>query len=423
MQIRYLTVRRSAIVQYVLIFLILQYAGGRVFAAMGSDTGYFVTLVLCVILGIIYRNALIRNNSYIRFIGILFFLCTLVGILSGGDLSLGTILSLISRFLLIYMAIYVAPDDFSRRMVKLIYIMSIISLIEYTFIILVGADQAISMVFSRLYEIPCGHAWLRSSYGLFLIGFNFMDPTRNAYMFGESGEYQAVIVMALYFIINVFVELEDKQRKRYLLVLFITLITVQSTTGYFAALILLFMLMKTNNQEISKNTKIIVFLGIVLLGVYVMFFASSNSIVYTRFFSKFISEGGIDFTVYTGADRVESIITLGKLLSSDFVSVLLGMGYVGMVAQTGGFLCAGIINFILMFGVITSIYVFVFLWYRSYRYLGKVTDVLCITAIFLNMGLSQPDFMAITSLVMITYPWIYEISTGMALKKREERHG
>lgn len=410
-----LQVSKKGVLQYLFIFLILQYAGGRVFAAIGSDNGYLITLILCGITGVVWSKALLYKNGYIQFTLTVFGLCIIGILLSGFCLSMGTVLSLISRLVLIYIAVYIDPDKFSQRLVKIIYIMSVISLIEFALISIIGADQAIALFFSKLYEIPCGHAWLRSSYGLFIIGFNFMDPTRNAYMFGEAGEFQAVIVMALYFIIVGYVDLEDSVKKRYLIVLFVTLITVQSTTGYFAAIVLMLMLLNSRETAINGKIKGIAVLIVAIVGIYLFFFASENSIVYTRFFNKFLAGDKIDFAVYTGEDRVHALITFGELMSSSFFSVLVGMGYSGLIEKTGAFLCAGLINYLLMFGLINGFYTLAVIVYHAYDNFRKPLDFLCTIFLFVNMGLSQPDFMAITSVVIILYPWIHEVLTGIRI--------
>lgn len=417
---RSLLVSKTEIIQYLYIFLIFQYAGGRVFAAIGSDNGYLITLILCGLSGVIFSKALLYHNSYMRFVIVTFGLCVVGVIITGLDLSMGTVLSLISRLLLIYIAVYIDPENFSLRLVKLVYLMCVISLIEFGVISVIGADRAISLFFSNLYEIPCGHEWLGSSYGLFLIGFNFMDPTRNAYMFGEAGEFQAVVVMALYFIICGFVDLEDRKKRRYLLVLFITLITVQSTTGYFAAIVLVCMLLNSKNTAINDRIKRIAVLLIAIAGIYILFFASENSIVYTRFLNKFTAGNKIDFAVYTGEDRVAALVTFGKLLSDSFFSVLFGMGYTGLIEKTGTFLCAGLINFLLMFGLIVGVYTLIVIVFHIYDNFKKMFEVLCTLFLFVNMGLSQPDLMAITSLIIIFYPWIYETFTGIKIRNQCE---
>lgn len=411
MQRNPLEISKSGFLQYLLIYIILQYAGGRVFAAIGSDQGYLITIILCVFLGAVWRNYLLRKNSYTSFITILGILCVMTMALTLGGLSVGTTLSLFSRFLVVYIAILIDKEKFVYRMVRLVYIMAVISLIEYAFISIVGADTAIATVFSHLYEIPCGHAWLRSSYGLFVIAFNFMDPTRNAYMYGEAGEYQAVLVMAAFLLLTNSEYFKPKQQRRYLVILFITLITVQSTTGYFALILLVMLVLFGKGNITNKYVKALVIAFVVIAGVYSLFFAGSESLIYTRFLNKFVSNEGIDFGVYTGADRVYALISYGALFVNDFFNVLIGMGYDGIVSRLGSFTCAGLINSLLMFGMIPNIYMYYNTFQKNMIFSKSKLESVVTIALMINMGLSQPDLFAITSIVMLCYPWISNLYT------------
>ncbi|WP_418747607.1 hypothetical protein [Frisingicoccus sp.] len=405
-------VSKTGLIQYILIYLILQYAGGRVFAAIGSDRGYLITIVLCGIFGVLWRNYILANNSHTVFVVALGLLCLMTIVLSFGGLSVGTTLSLLSRFILVYLAIVINEDKFVYRIVRLIYYMAIISLIEYIFISFVGADTAVELVFSRLYEIPSGHGWLMSSYGLFIFAFNFVDPTRNSYMYGEAGEYQAVLVMAAYLLLTNSWRFEQKELRKYLIVFFITLITVQSTTGYFALILLVVLVLFEKRDVTNAYIKRIVAILVTVAGIYSIFFARSDSLVYTRFLNKFISGNQIDFAVYTGADRVDSILSYGTLLTKDFFNTFIGMGYSGIVSRLGDFTCAGIINSLLMFGIIPNVFIYYNLIKNNAGFTKKRIETIIAVALMVNMGLSQPDLFAITSIVILCYPWISNLYIG-----------
>ena len=128
-RISLLHINQNAIIQYLLIYLLIQYIGGRVAEALGSDLFFGGTLLLCVYLMLQMPNRLPLKKSVFGFLIILACSLGLSFAVTGGALSIGTILSILSRFILVYVAIQYDVQNFICRFIKMVFLMACISLI------------------------------------------------------------------------------------------------------------------------------------------------------------------------------------------------------------------------------------------------------------------------------------------------------
>ena len=297
-------INKDAIIQYILIYIMIQYIGGRVLTVLGSDLFYGGTLIFCIFLMYIFSNRIPLKKSVFVHLILLGFSMSITFIITSGDLSIGTILSIATRFILVYVAIQFNTDRFLDRFLKLVFIMSCVSLFEFAFVQILGETRALSL-FSHLYETKNGAYWLGNSYGLFFICYNFMDSARNAYMFGEPGEYQILVITALYFMTFYDIDLHKKGKTRYYIIFLITLITTQSTTGYFNLIALAVVVLLMNRDKINPTIRKIILGGILILILYMFLGYSQDSFLYKNFFSKILSEEGtLDLASNTGLARV-----------------------------------------------------------------------------------------------------------------------
>ena len=244
-------INRKAIYQYLWIYISIQFIGGRLAAALGADLFIGGSLALALAYVLIHKSLLnTESTSIALLVGMMLLMfCTIF--LTSGGLSLASSLSVITRFLVVMVTMSVDRENFLHRFLKTVYVFSIISLILFTFVQVVGQAMAISVLFSKLYEIRGG--WRGSTYGLFLICYDFMDASRNAYMFGEPGEYQMLIMLALYFLAFKETEMDEKTRKKYLVVFLITMLTIQSTTGFFSLVVFCVCVLLSHSKSINRN--------------------------------------------------------------------------------------------------------------------------------------------------------------------------
>ena len=403
-RISLLHINQNAIIQYLLIYLLIQYIGGRVAEALGSDLFFGGTLLLCVYLMLQMPNRLPLKKSVFGFLIILACSLGLSFAVTGGALSIGTILSILSRFILVYVAIQYDVQNFICRFIKMVFLMACISLIEFVFVQIVGVSNALGL-FSHLYEIRNAFSWLGSSYGLFFICYNFMDPARNAYMFGEPGEYQILLITALYFMTFYDVEVDRKTKMRYYLVFLIALITTQSTTGYFNLIALAVAVLLMNREQVHPFVRRIIVASIAALILYLIFFYSENSFLYRNFFSKILSDSNtLDLATNTGVARVGPMKRFVETINAVPHKLIFGVGFSGLDSlPLGGYSTCGLINSIAMIGIISSVLLYGKMFESLFRRSKGLIQAFLGMFIVINMGLSQPSILAITSVLICMY--------------------
>lgn len=203
--------------------------------------------------------------------------------------------------------------------------------------------------------------------GLFLYSMRQVDYRRNAGIFTEPGVYQMVLNTALFVLIfmkDKLLNLTDKKIKKYVLIILITLITTQSTTGYIGGLLILLFGMFTN-IDISKSLRRTILTGFLLasgLLLYDYIQRGTDSLFSVAIVEKlFGPESGFSaITVGSGGARLGTIfLALQSIMQHPF-----GIGYnnFGVLLNTEltGYVAASIVTFGAVWGVFTLAFV---LWW------------------------------------------------------------
>lgn len=388
--------------QYFLIYLTLQFIGGRIFTYFGSNM-YGVALVIAIMVIVLHypRYKFPQCQNWIILIGMSLIISFLLTV---GDLSARTCLSVMSRFIVVWATVLWNKEEFSKRFVKVTAFLCGASLV--TFILMQGPGYSfVSRLFTYL---PCVRSikGVPISYGLFAFVFNVMDPFRNSGIFGEPGEMQIMVNLGLYFVLYNCEDLENKSKIKYIVLFLITMRTNLSTTGLFntAIIILAFVLGKHRNKNYIVRRFLHVFL--VVMVVYLLFFAGENSFVYSAVLNKITVNGKIDLSGSTGSARLLSFIVLNKVISSSPLSLIFGVGFRGMgrfSSEETALACSGLISGLIMYGAITNILIY-----------GKVIslvtknrinwyETIALIFVILNNGLSQPDIMAVAPVIIAVY--------------------
>lgn len=403
-----LLIKKKSILQYFYIYLMIQFIGGRLLSAIQPSIFYGLTLLISLFFLFRRQYLIIYDKKFFKFIIILAYSLLFTCVLTTGGLSIPTLISIISRFLIVYIAVVVDRENFIKRFLKLVYIMCIISLVLYALVMILGTDR-LSPIYSNLYEIKNRVEWMGSSYGLFFIVFNFMDPSRNAYMFGEPGEYQILVITAMYLLVfkynSINIKINDK--RKYLIVFIITIISIQSATGFFNFGMLLLVSLVHSRKKIPLKIKRVLTFVLITLGIYLLFFATENSIFYTKFLSKFITDSNtIDFSITTGEDRVDTIKKLFSIIKTYPHLLIFGVGYEGVVKLNGSYSISGIVNTVVMLGMFTCIILYGFIVRNIIKYSKSIGEVILLIFIIINMGLSQPDLLSIMTVLIGCYEFL-----------------
>lgn len=403
---------KTAIIQYFYIYLMLSSAGMAFPAYIGND--FFI--ILLSLMGIYYfffKSSLYNlQKQYTFFIGILFFSMTLVII--GSTLSLGTALSITSILLIVYATYKIDPLHYIQRLIKSIYYISIISIILFSITRLLGFDF-FSTLFPHLY--PSIHRDNQIySYGGFIYRFVPLHSDRNCGPFGEPGQYQCILSVALYFTLFRASLFNPKNRIRYLVVFFITLITTLSTSGYIGMAILIICFSLHSSKAINKQVKyvfIAMTLGIIL---FISTTKLGNDFINIAVYDKIYENGQLDLSNKSGGARTASIIGVLSTIYHHPIT-LFGVGY-DELQKMGLEGCAGFLYLLLAIGVMPFFILFGFCFHQIFKYNKGIWNIIVRILLVINMGLGQPHIMNFALFTMMLYPYFIANS----LKKARISH-
>lgn len=379
-------IRKNAVIHYLLLYMVLIFQGS-VFFNNNQDILYIsVFLIVAVMAGIKHFKF---QKRYITNLILLLFSLFITFITSGGSLSIASILNILSRFLLVYIAYYYNEDKFIERFLKLNVFLAAISIVMY----------ALQMVNINIITaiLPRETSSSNIYYGKFLYTYAY-GSSRNCGIYTEPGLYSIVLTAALFVALFFETGLSAKQQRIYTSVLVIALVSAKSTTGYLSLLIILgFLLMKSKTMHITKTARWIL-LGIIIF-VAIDLYIGENGLIQRYFIDKlFSSDGKIDLTVSSGKSRYYSMIADMNIAKSH----PFGIGYSTYSDIWRNYLevfipdrssCVGITKSCATIGLFSTAIIIYFLvenCFRSYKDKGVV--VLFIV-LLLNITLGQPQIL------------------------------
>lgn len=388
-------IKPQSLFQYFLIYWLLLDAGAAAVSVMGTNTYYMSLLMLGIGTCFVMKNTRqfrgIFKYQFQIFCFILVMLYAITFFMSFGGLYYTIILSHIGRISIVLAAVTVAPDKFTARFIKMVSVLAMISLIIFIGYFAVGTGFW-SFITSHLPVARAGTLSLGPQYGMFFLCFNYFDPSRNAYIFGEPGEYQLVISAALFLLLFVKTELTIKEKKVCLLILLITMVTIQSTTGYISLAVLLTCTLLNHDKSAQEDVRIIkkFLIGVAIFAVIgILFFDGWDYFINKVIMEKIITDtGSVDFNQGTASARWNGFFRLGEYIAQHPLSCIFGIGFAGRAA-TNVTSCNGFANSVLDYGVLTIGW----LIYNYYKSLIKYTNIHGTIAglfIIMNTWFGQP---------------------------------
>lgn len=201
------------------------------------------------------------------------------------------------------------------------------------------------------------------------------------------------------------VDVDRKTKVRYYAVFLITLITTQSTTGYFNLIALAVAVLLMNREQVHPFVRRIIIASIAALILYLVFFYSENSFLYRNFFSKILSDSNtLDLATNTGVARVGPMKRFVETINAVPHKLIFGVGFSGLDSlPLGGYSTCGLINSIAMIGIISSVLLYGKMFESLFRGSKGLIQAFLGMFIVINMGLSQPSILAITSVLICMY--------------------
>lgn len=396
--------RKSVILQFFLIYWMLLDVGSDAVSVISTNVYYLSLLGLGIGICILKKNTeqfkTVFKDSFQVFCLMLIALYALTFLLSFGGLYYTIILSNIGRIAIVVAAVIVDPDNFTSRFIRIVSVLATVSLIIF-FGYYFGGTGFWSSITSHLPVARKATLSLGAQYGMFILCFNYFDPTRNAYIFGEPGEYQLVISTALFLLLFVKSKLSDRERKYYLLILLITMVTIQSTTGYISLVVLLICTFLNTDKSAEVNTGLIkkfLFAVVFFAIIGVAFFDGWDYFIHKVLTEKIVSESGrVDLTQGTASARWNGFFRLGEYIKNDPLRCILGIGYEARV-KSGVTSCNGFANSVLDYGILTI----VGLIYNYFISLMKYSNIYATVAglfVIMNTWFGQP--MPLYTLVIV----------------------
>lgn len=388
-------------------------SAGMAFPAYIGNDNYIILILLMGMYYILNKKALLHlQTHFLLFIGCLFLSMLLVVI--GSTLSLGTALNVTSIPLIIYATYKIDPANYLQRLVKLIFYIALISLILFTATRLFGFNS-FSGIFSHLYTSFYREGQVYS-YGGFLYRFVTLHSNRNCGPFGEPGQYQCILSVALYFTLFRPYLFEARERMRYMIVFFLTLITTLSTSGYIGMAILIFCFLQYSSRTVDKRMKYVYMVMVICCVLFMSMTKLGNDFMNTVVFQKIFENGQLDFSNNSGGARTISISSVLSTIAHHPIT-LIGVGYDELRNMgVGG--CAGFLFLPLAIGIIPFSILFGFCFYQIFKYNKGNWDIIVRILLVLNMGLGQPHIMNFALFTMMLYPYF----TANSIKKIRISH-
>ena len=418
-----ISISKSKFLQYFLIYWMLLDAGAAAVGYFMSTDIYFLSL-LGLGLGICFlkKNTVQFKKcfkySFQVFSLVLLTLYLITFLFSFGGLYYTIILSNIGRIAIVVAAVTIDPENFTARFIRVVSILAAVSLVIFLGYSIVGTEFW-TPITSHLPLAREEKPSLGPQYGMFFLCFNYFDPTRNSYIFGEPGEYQLVISTALFLLLFVKSKLSERERKIFLIILLITMVTIQSTTGYFSLAVILVCALLNRDSSAKSNTSILkkFLIGIIIFSIIgVLFFDGWDYYINKVLTEKIVNESGdVDFTQGTASARWSGFLRVGEYILNYPLNCIFGIGYDDRF-KVGVTSCNGFTNSILDYGILTIVWLVYNYIKALFRYTNLFTTIAGIF-IIMNTWFGQPVPLYTLIIVIAFTPLLVADKTPKSLSR------
>lgn len=365
-----LRIRKSAIMQYFLIYILICFQGSLAFR-------YYNTLFIAIaFFAAVYVG--IKKHKQIPGHFFLFLIVLTISLimeilLTNGGVYLSSIVSVLARFCIVLAAYWYIEDTFVERFVKMIVFLAVISLIGFCIVSI--APDILKKIMIEHKEILNTYwsTYSVSLYGGILFAFS-TDMARNIGIFHEPGLYQIVLNSALYVMLfkRDKLNITNKQYNVFLFVLVIALLSTMSTTGIIGMIALFCVYFVFYKEKTNRKIKGLLLVTIIS-AIIVSYFSGGGGYLDKYVFSKILSdEGQIDFSNSTGSSRILSLISDLSI----FRQHIFGIGYVNYnnafknnlldktIADTSS--CVGLTQVLAILGIVVfAIIIFYYVYLMS----------------------------------------------------------
>lgn len=388
-----LQIRKSTIVQYFLIYILICFQGSLAFR-------YYNTLFIAIAFFAAAYVGIKKHEQipghFLLFLIVLTISLIMEILLTNGGVYLSSIVSILARFCIVLAAYWYIEDTFVERFVKMIVFLAVISFIGFC---IVSIEPNILKKLMIEHKEIMNTYW--SSYSVSLYGgilFAFSSGTgRNIGIFHEPGLYQIVLNSALYLMLfkRDKLNITNKQYNVFLVVLAITLLSTMSTTGIIGMIALFCVYFVFYKEKTNRKIKGLLLITIIC-AIIVSYFSGGSGYLDKYVFSKIFSDGGqIDFSNSTGSSRILSLISDLSI----FRQHIFGIGYVNYnnafknnlldktISDTSS--CVGLTQVLAILGIVVFaviIFYYIYLMSKNLTTAQKIGFIV----FFINTSLAQP---------------------------------
>lgn len=202
------------------------------------------------------------NNRFVVYAAGFACFLLLIHFYTGGSLELGSVIGTTLKLITAYLVIKTLGDRFVDTYVKVVVFLAVISLFGYLSDRLSLLDGLISVLPKVQVAPGTGYGYE----GIFYL-FRFREHLdRNNSIFFEPGAYQIFLNAALFMLFFATTGFSRTRQWLYVLILFVTLVTTFSTTGYLIAFAMLGLIL-AKSKVLSSAGKAMLVGGVLLAAV------------------------------------------------------------------------------------------------------------------------------------------------------------
>lgn len=396
-------ISKSAATQYFWIYLMLIVPGSVLFAKYLSGNAKHIILLFIYSLSMLYNKKYVKSYTVI-FVGLLFFMIGFVRIKTGNGVGITSWYQFAVCLLSASAAISCDAEKFFTRWIRAVVFFASISIIFWAIFTLV--PELVDLWPAESYKVETigsvGYEKIRYGKGLLLYSYIQAHPKRNCGIYTEPGVYEIVLNAALYVLLFWKEKIQYKKEnsyKKHLLIIFLAIITCQSTTGYISLLLILcFYIFFEKRKPGEANIRVYVILIAIgaIMGILIEYnINGTESILYKQVIKKMfagdVSSGVVLSEGSAGARYGTIVVSLQAIAKDPF-----GIGFVEFYAMRDAFgnrlVGASFLSFLAVYGLIPWLAMVLAVFYPVYKY-EKTRNAVLFTLIFINTTLAQTDLL------------------------------
>lgn len=377
----------KAAIHYLLIYLLLALNGAMIFVKNRNAILYFV-IALYAILCVLFNNKGKYNKKEpLLYAAFLLLSVTFVRIVSGG-IGINMWILYAGQVLIVYLCCFFDKNNFVNRFVILTTIMAVVS-VAFWILSLTNKNLLFELLRTETSYISGGRTI--SYRGLLFYTYpTHTDTIRNISFYSEPGRVQAMLHGALYccLFMQGYLNLKKRTIKICILILIITVLTTQSTTGIIGLGILLmaFVIKQPDrfkqivDSKLKKQILLLIFIVVAFL-LQDYFRNGSQSIIGTILIQK-LTDTDINVEASSGGARLRAISTaLQNVVARPWGS--------GTYSVTGNTAAGGLFNYIAVLGVVPGCVFFLWLLKPFIKNRNRAFDLIVFLAVYINIGMGQ----------------------------------